>query len=109
MNTNLLSEYWEQYKFNFNTDNFKKTESYKWLLFKQMYFIWKWKKDNSNLEMYKSTFQVDGPKNLWISGNFFPIGMLTLMLEKFPDETGYAMDSLFDETRNNNFRIIFLH
>lgn len=105
MNTNLLSEYWEQYKLNFNTDNFKKTESYKWLLFKQMYSIWKWEKDNSNLEMYKNTFQVDGPKNLWLSGNFFPIGMLTWMLEKFPDETGYAMDSLFDETQNISERI----
>lgn len=105
MNTNLLSEYWEQYKLNFNTDNFKKTESYKWLLFKQMYSIWKWEKDNSNIEMYKNTFQVDGPKNLWLSGNFFPIGMLTWMLEKFPDETGYAMDSLFDETQNISERI----
>ena len=84
MNKTRLEEYWNKYKAEFGTDNFKKSEGYKWSLFGKMYPIWKWEKGLSNLEMYDNTFKVDGPKNLWLSGNFFPISMLTWMLEKFP-------------------------
>ncbi len=105
MNKTLLNEYWNKYKAEFGTDNFKKSEGYKWSLFGKMYPIWKWKKGFSNLEMYDNTFKVDGPKNLWLSGNFFPISMLTWMLEKFPEESGNAVDFLFDETKNLSTRI----
>ena len=105
MNKTLLNEYWNKYKAEFGTDNFKKSEGYKWTLFGKMYPIWKWKKGFSNLEMYDNTFKVDGPKNLWLSGNFFPISMLTWMLEKFPEESGNAVDFLFDETKNLSTRI----
>lgn len=105
MNKTRLEEYWNKYKAEFGTDNFKKSEGYKWSLFEKMYPIWKWKKGFSNLEMYDNTFKVDGPKNLWLSGNFFPISMLTWMLEKFPEESGNAVDILFDETKNLSTRI----
>jgi len=52
MNKILLQEYWNKYKAEFGTDSFKKNELYKWSLFKQMYPIWKWKKGESNIEMY---------------------------------------------------------
>ena len=105
MNKTLLNEYWNKYKAEFGTDNFKKNELYKWSLFKQMYPIWKWKKGESNIEMYENTFNVDGHKNLWLSGNFFPIGMLNLMLKNFPEETENAMILLLDESKELSNRI----
>jgi hypothetical protein len=105
MNKTRLEEYWNKYKADFGTDKFKKSEGYKWSLFGKMYPIWKWKKGISNIEMYENTFKVDGPKNLWMSGNFFPISMLTWMLEKFPEESATAMEILFDETKNLSNRI----
>jgi Cdc6-like AAA superfamily ATPase len=98
MNKELLSTYWDNYKADFGSESFKKSEAYKWNLFNQMYSIWNWKSDASNFEMYTKTFHVDGPKNLWQSGNFFPISMLTWMWEKFPIETEQALNILFDET-----------
>ena len=41
MNKTLLNEYWNKYKAEFGTDNFKKSEGYKWTLFGKMYPIWK--------------------------------------------------------------------
>jgi 5-methylcytosine-specific restriction protein B len=98
MNKELLDKYWVKYKADFGSESFKKSEAYKWNLFNQMYSIWNWKSDASNFEMYTKTFHVDGPKNLWQSGNFFPISMLTWMWEKFPIETEQALNILFDET-----------
>ena len=105
MNKTLLNEYWNKYKAEFGTDNFKKNELYKWSLFNQMYPIWKWKKGEPNIEMYENTFNVDGHKNLWLSGNFFPIGMLNLMLKNFPEETENAMILLLDESKELSNRI----
>ena len=105
MNKIRLNEYWDKYKAEFGTDSFKKSEGYKWSLFRKMYPIWKWEKGLSNIEMYENTFKVDGPKNLWLRGNFFPIGMLTWMLEKFPEESAGAMEQLFNETINLSTRI----
>ena len=105
MNKTLLQEYWNKYKAEFGTDNFKKNELYKWSLFKQMYPIWKWKKGESNIEMYENTFNVDGHKNLWLSGNFFPISMFSWMLDKFPEETKNAMNLLLDESKELSNRI----
>ena len=105
MNKTLLNEYWNKYKAEFGTDNFKKNELYKWSLFKQMYPIWKWKKGESNIEMYENTFNVDGHKNLWLSGNFFPISMFSWMLDKFPEETENAMILLLDESKELSNRI----
>ena len=105
MNKTLLNEYWNKYKAEFGTDNFKKNELYKWSLFKQMYPIWKWKKGESNIEMYENTFNVDGHKNLWLSGNFFPISMFSWMLDKFPEETKNAMNLLLDESKELSNRI----
>ncbi len=97
MNKELLVTYWDNYKSYFSSDSFQKEESYKWTLFNKMYSIWNWKEGESNKEMYVKTFQIDGPKNLWQSGNFFPISMLSWMWEKFPTETEAALDILFDE------------
>lgn len=97
MNKELLSTYWDNYKADFGTESFQKSEAYKWNLFNQMYSIWNWKAGASNKDMYTKTFQVDGPKNLWQSGNFFPISMLTWMWEKFPVDTEQALNLLFDE------------
>ena len=97
MNKELLSTYWDNYKADFGSESFQKSEAYKWNLFHQMYPIWNWKPGASNKDMFTKTFQVDGPKNLWQSGNFFPISMLTWMWEKFPIETEKALNLLFDE------------
>lgn len=97
MNKELLDKYWVKYKADFGTESFQKSEAYKWNLFNQMYSIWNWKAGASNKDMYTKTFQVDGPKNLWQSGNFFPISMLTWMWEKFPVDTEQALNLLFDE------------
>ena len=105
MNKTLLNEYWNKYKAEFGTDNFKKNELYKWSLFNQMYPIWKWKKGEPNIEMYENTFNVDGHKNLWLSGNFFPISMFSWMLDKFPEETKNAMNLLLDESKELSNRI----
>lgn len=97
MNKELLRTYWGNYKADFGSESFQKSEAYKWNLFHQMYSIWNWKPGASNKDMFTKTFQVDGPKNLWQSGNFFPISMLTWMWEKFPIETEKALNLLFDE------------
>ena len=97
MNKELLSTYWDNYKADFGTESFQKSEAYKWNLFNQMYSIWNWNSETSNKDMFTKTFQVDGPKNLWQSGNFFPISMLTWMWEKFPIDTEEALKLLFDE------------
>lgn len=98
MKTEILSKFWKAYKANFGTENFKKSEEYKWGLFKDMYTIWNWRKDESNQEMYKQTFLVNGPKNLWQSGNFYPTSMLNWIWEIFPADAEIAFSLLFDET-----------
>ena len=105
MKTKILYKFWIDYKANFGSENFIKTEEYKWGLFKDMYSIWNWQKDQSNQEMYKQTFLVDGPKNLWQSGNFFPTAMLNWFWEKYPEETEKAMNILLDEAQNLSNRI----
>ena len=105
MNKILLQDYWNKYKDDFGTEYFKKNEFYKWSLFKQMYPIWDWNSNGSKIEMYGNTFSVNGPKNLWLSGNFFPTGMMSWMLDKFPIETEDAMYLLFDENKNLTERI----
>lgn len=105
MKTEILSKFWREYKANFGTENFKKSEEYKWVLFKDMYAIWNWRKDESNQEMYKQTFLVDGPKNLWQSGNFYPTSMLNWIWEIFPKDAENAFSILYDETRELTKRI----
>jgi hypothetical protein len=105
MNINLLKEYWEKYKIDFDTELFEKREKYKWNLFSQMYPRWNWDPNGDNLEMFSETFQVSGPKNLWLSGNFFPIEMCKWMMEKFPMETRNAMNLLFEESKDITERI----
>lgn len=98
MKTEILSKFWKEYKANFGTENFKKSEEYKWGLFKDMYAIWNWRENESNQEMYKQTFLVDGPKNLWQSGNFYPTSMLNWIWEIFPKDAEKAFSILYDET-----------
>jgi predicted Mrr-cat superfamily restriction endonuclease len=105
LKTEILNKFWNDYKANFGSENFIKTEEYKWGLFKDMYSIWNWQKDQSNQEMYKQTFLVDGPKNLWQSGNFFPTAMLNWFWEKYPEETEKAMNILLDEAQDLSNRI----
>ena len=105
MNINLLKEYWEKYKIDFDTELFEKREKYKWNLLYQMYPKWNWDPNGDNLEMFSETFQVSGPKNLWLSGNFFPIEMCKWMMEKFPVETRNAMNLLFEESKEITERI----
>ena len=70
-----------------------------------MYTIWNWRKAESNQEMYKQTFLVDGPKNLWQSGNFYPTSMLNWIWEIFPKDAEKAFSILYDETRELTKRI----
>ena len=105
MKTEILSKFWKEYKANFGTGNFKKSEEYKWRLFKDMYAIWNWRENESNQEMYKQTFLVDGPKNLWQSGNFYPTSMLNWIWEIFPKDAEKAFSILYDETTEFTKRI----
>ncbi len=104
MDKGQLSEYWTKYKATFNTPEFEKHEYYKWIVLAQCYQKWDWTvKDKA--AMFKNTFDVKGPKNLWMSGQFYPTKMLDQFFEIDAEDVTSQFDVLFDETKELNVRI----
>ncbi|RYJ53199.1 hypothetical protein DR871_003895 [Flavobacterium petrolei] len=91
-----LSEYWVKYKEYFKKPAKEHQEKYKWNVLKQVYEKWKWNVEDK-AEMFKKAFEVEGSKNLWLSGNFFPIEHTNWMFEKFRSETIEIFNTLFNE------------
>lgn len=91
-----LSEYWVKYKEYFKKPAKEHQEKYKWNVLKQVYAKWNWNVEDK-AEMFKKAFEVEGSKNLWLSGNFFPIGHTNWMFEKFREETIAIFTTLFNE------------
>lgn len=96
LDKNKLSEYWVKYKEYFKKPAKEHKEKYKWNVLKQVYEKWDWNVEDK-AEMFKNAFEVEGLKNLWLSGNFFPIGHTNFMFAKFPDETIEIFHTLFNE------------
>jgi hypothetical protein len=96
MNLDKLEKYWKDYKKYFELPKSEHQEKYKWGVLNQVYQKWNWNTDDVS-EMYKNAFLVDGKKNLWESGNFYPIKHTIWMFENFKDETINEFNNLFDE------------
>ena len=97
MNFDKLQKYWEDYKRYFELPKSEHQEKYKWAVLKQVYEKWNWNAEDQP-KMFKEAFEVSGKKNLWISGNFFPIGHTNWMFDNFKKETIKQFDNLFDES-----------
>ncbi|MFN9319172.1 MAG: AAA family ATPase [Chitinophagales bacterium] len=97
MNIERLTDYWIKYKEYFELPEPENDEKYKWTVLAQVFEKWDWKAPNK-LEMFKNAFEVKGNKNLWLSGQYFPITHTIWMFEVFPKETIEAFDYLFNET-----------
>lgn len=97
MNILRIDNYWDLYKkeYSLGTDN-SKNEIYKWQIFQQLFNYWNWKVEDKK-KMITNAFNVRGSNNLWASGNYFPIRMLEIILNDFPDETIQAFEILFDQ------------
>lgn len=98
MNVTNLTLFWQQYKEQFKLDDKQHQEKYKWRVLKQVYDRWNWDAADK-AEMFKQTFEVSGSKNLWTSGNFFPIGHTNWMFSQFRPETEAAFMDLFNESK----------
>jgi len=96
MNLDKLEKYWKDYKKYFELPKSEHQEKYKWGVLNQVYHKWNWNTDDVS-EMYKNAFLVDGKKNLWESGNFYPIKHTLWMFENFKDETINEFNNLFNE------------
>jgi 5-methylcytosine-specific restriction endonuclease McrBC GTP-binding regulatory subunit McrB len=96
MNLEKLQKYWNDYKKYFELPKSEHKEKYKWVVLNQVYRKWNWNVDDV-CEMYKNAFLVDGSKNLWESGNFYPIKHTLWMFENFKDETINEFNNLFNE------------
>ncbi|MFN7422380.1 MAG: hypothetical protein ACK5QP_03190, partial [Chitinophagales bacterium] len=72
MNIERLTDYWIKYKEYFELPEPENDEKYKWTVLAQVFEKWDWKAPNK-LEMFKNAFEVKGNKNLWLSGQYFPI------------------------------------
>lgn len=94
--TENLVPFWEQYKAYFQLPKSKHQEKYKWSVLKQVYDRWDWSREDKAL-MYQQAFEVQGKKNLWNSGNFYPVKQTIWMFHEFPQETVEVFDLLFNE------------
>lgn len=97
MNIEKLTDYWIKYKDYFELPEPENDEKYKWTVLAQVFEKWDWNATNK-LEMFKNAFEVKGSKNLWLSGQYFPISHTIWMFEVFPKETIEAFDYLFNES-----------
>lgn len=104
INTGLLSKYWTQYKDYFKLPELEHKEKYKWAVLKQVYDKWNWDIEDKAL-MFKKAFDVEGLKNLWMSGNFYPIPHTIWMFERHREETISAFNFLFNEEVDLKIRI----
>lgn len=96
MNQTKLQEYWNRYKDYFKQPESQHQEKYKWKVLKQVFDRWNWDADNKP-EMFKNAFEVQGSKNLWMSGNFYPVPHTNWMFEEFKQDTLHAFENLFNE------------
>ena len=71
-------------------------EKYKWGVLNQVYSKWNWNAEDIP-EMYKNAFIIEGKRNLWESGNFYPTKHTLWMFENFKEETINEFDNLFNE------------
>jgi 5-methylcytosine-specific restriction protein B len=104
MNKTLLNKYWQQYKEYFKLPESEHKEKYKWPVLKQVYDKWDWNAKDKAL-MFKNAFEVEGSKNIWMSGNFYPIPHSNWMFQHFKEETVAAFNYLFNEQVNLTERI----
>lgn len=104
MNTTKLQEYWEEYKRYFELPKSEHQEKYKWGVLKQVYEKWNWNAEDIPA-MFENAFKVEGKKNLWLSGNFFPIGHTSWMFSNFREETINEFNNLFNEQLKLDDRI----
>ena len=93
-----LESYWQQYKEQFKLPAKQHQEKYKWPVLKQVYDKWDWSRTDKAV-MFKQAFEVSGSKNLWNSGNFYPVKQANWMFQEFPLETENAFNVLFDESK----------
>ena len=93
MNRDKLSLYWSKYKAIFNTPKFEEHEYYKWLVLDQCYEKWDWTAEDK-AAMFKNTFEVKGSKNLWLSGQFYPIKMIDQFFDIDPEDVTMHFDVL---------------
>ena len=91
----LFKLYWTKYKDYFKFSNSEQSEKYKWFVLKQVYDKWNWN-SNDKVEMFKNSFEISGPKNLWLSGNFYPISHTSWMFDNFKTETINQFNNLFN-------------
>jgi len=92
-----LPVFWKQYKEQFKLPAKQHQEKYKWPVLKQVYDKWDWSRSDK-AEMFKKSFEITGSKNLWNSGNFYPVTHTNWMFQEFPVETENAFNVLFDES-----------
>ncbi|HRE78474.1 MAG TPA: AAA family ATPase [Flavobacterium sp.] len=104
MNLDKLEKYWKDYKKYFELPKSEHQEKYKWGVLNQVYKKWDWNVIDIP-EMFKNAFLVEGKKNLWESGNFYPIKHTLWMFENFKDETINEFKNLFDEQLELDERI----
>lgn len=104
MNEIILKEYWDKYKSKFDTLEFDQHEKYKWAVLAQCYEKWDWTAEEK-ATMFKNTFNVSGPKNLWMSGQFYPTKMVDQFFEIDAEDVIFHFDALFDESKDLNSRI----
>ncbi|WP_375605647.1 McrB family protein [Flavobacterium davisii] len=96
MNITKLQKYWEDYKKYFELPKSEHQEKYKWGVLKQVYDKWNWSSEDV-AEMFNNAFLVEGKKNLWESGNFYPIKHTLWMFQHFKNETINEFNNLFNE------------
>ena len=96
MNYGKLEKYWNDYKSYFELPKSEHQEKYKWGVLKQVYDKWNWNAQDIP-KMFEDTFVVEGKKNLWESGNFYPIKHTLWMFKEFKNETISEFNNLFDE------------
>lgn len=111
INNHLFNTYWTKYKAYFRLPDSEQSEKYKWAVLKQVYDNWNWNVENKP-QMFKNAFEVTGPKNLWMSGNFYPIAHTNWMFENFSIETENIFTNLLNESlpltdRVNDFIIFY--
>lgn len=112
MNTNLITQSWNNYKKLFFSSDSPYDEKYKWEALKMVSERWNWNVANK-AEMFKNAFDIKGPNNnLWTSMNYYPVGMALRFFQDFPKETEEIFNNLFDEeqdllSRLKSFRVYF--
>ena len=107
MNRQILNHYIEEYKLNFELVN--QYEIYKWKAVKCFQDNWNIEANNF-YEMLVSSFALT--KNLMVSGQYFPLRMLTQYAEHNPDAVRELFRNLYNEdededlyARIRNFKI----